>query len=83
MSQVTTCSLTEALYLLRRSNRLVGVRTECAWPYGFEECALVFEGETAEADRERYISSSVPVNLKELPGLFAAIAAALEKGGAS
>ncbi len=83
MSQVSTCSLTEGLYLLSRSNHVVKAQTECTWPYGFEECAIVFEGETAEADHERYIAQRVTVNLQELPKLFAAIAAVLQKGGAA
>jgi hypothetical protein len=83
MGRIVTCSLAEALYLLGRSNRVVRVGTECTWPYGFEECAIIFEGETAEADHERYIAHSLPVNLCALPDLFAAVAAVLPKGGAA
>ena len=49
-STVSTCNMAEALYLLRRGNRVVKVRL--AWPYGLEECALVFEGESAEGDHD-------------------------------
>jgi hypothetical protein len=80
-SHVSTCNLAEALYLMSRSNRVVRVRTECTWPYGLEECAIVFEGETVEEDRRRYISKRVTVDLRCLPELFAAVTAVLAEGG--
>lgn len=83
MSHVTTCSLTEAMYLLEHGNRLVRVQTECTWPCGFQECAFAFEGETADADHERYIRSGTLPTLGLLPSLFAAITAVLQKGGAT
>lgn len=80
---VSTCSMVEALYLLHRGNRVVKLRTKCTWPYGLEECAIVFEGQAVEADHERYIAHSLPVDLCALPDLFAAVAAVLPKGGAA
>ena len=80
---VCTCNMAEALYLLHRGNRVVKVEMACGWPYGLEECTVVFEGESAEADHERYIAHSLPVDLCALPDLFAAVAAALPKGGAA
>jgi hypothetical protein len=80
---VWTCNMAEALYLFHRGNRVVRVRTECTWPYGLEECALVFEGENAVADHRRYIAHGLPVDLGTLPELFAAVSAVLPKGGAS
>ena len=79
---VSTCNMAEALYLLRRGNRVVKVRL--AWPDGLEECAMVFEGESAEADHDCFISHEIPVDLCTLPQLFAAVAAVLpvEGGGA-
>ena len=77
---VSTCNMAEALYLLHRGNRVVKVRM--AWPYGLEECAIVFEGESAEADHDRYIAHEIPVDLCTLPELFAAVTAVLPvKGG--
>ncbi len=79
---VSTCNMAEALYLLHCGNRVVKVRTECTWPYGLEECAIVFEGESAEADHERYIAHNLPLDLCALPELFAAVTAVLPaKGG--
>jgi hypothetical protein len=78
---VSTCNMAEALYLLHCGNRVVKVEPACTWPYGFEECAIEFEGETVEADRQRYISERVVVDLRSLPKLFAAITASMEKGG--
>ncbi len=78
---VSTCNMAEALYLLHCGNRVVKVQAECTWPYGLEECAIVFEGQTAEADHERYISHSVAVDLRALPILLAAVAAVLPQGG--
>ena len=83
MNHVTTCSLTEAMYLLNHGNRLVKVQPECTWPCGFQECAFAFEGETAEADHDSYIRGAALPNLGSLPKLFAAVTAALEKGGAT
>jgi hypothetical protein len=80
---VCTCNMAEALYLLQRGNRVVKVEMACGWPYGLEECAVVFEGESAEADHDRYIAHSLPVDLCALPDLFAAVAAVLPKGGAA
>jgi hypothetical protein len=81
---VSTRNMAEALYLLHCGHRVVKVRTECTWPYGLEECAIVFRGQTAEADHDRYIKQRIPVDLCELPELFAAVTAALPvKGGAS
>jgi hypothetical protein len=83
-SIVCTCNMAEALYLLHCGSRVVKVRTECTWPYGLEECAIVFEGQTVEADHDHYIKTRVPVDLCELPELFAAVTAALPvKGNAS
>jgi hypothetical protein len=76
---VSTCNMAEALYLLGCGNRVVEVRL--AWPEGLEECAIVFEGGTVEADHDRFIAHEIPVDLCTLPALFAAIAAALPKGG--
>jgi hypothetical protein len=83
MSQISTCSLTEAMYLLSHGNRVVSVQTECTWPYGHDECAFVFEGETVEADHESYLRGGIFANPGSLPGLFAAITAVLAKGDAS
>jgi hypothetical protein len=52
-----------------------------AWPEGLEECAIVFEGETVEADHDRFIAHEIPVDLCALPALLAAVSAALPKGG--
>ena len=77
---VSTCNVAEALYLLRRGNRVVKVRL--AWPDGLEECAIVFQGESAEADHDRFIAHEIPVDLSALPELFAAVTAVLTaKGG--
>jgi hypothetical protein len=73
--------MAEALYLLRRGNRVVKVRL--AWPDGLEECAIIFEGESAEADHHNFITHEVPVDLNTLPELFAAVTAVLSKGGES
>ena len=78
-STVSTCNLAESLYLLRCGNRVVKVRL--AWPDGLEECAVVFEGETAEADHDRFISHEIPVDLCALLELFAAVAAVLPVEG--
>ncbi len=80
---VCTCNMAEALYLLQRGNRVVKVEMKCTWPYGLEECTVVFEGESAEADHEHYIAHSLPVDLCALPDLFAAVAEVLPKGGAA
>ena len=80
-SRAVTFSLREALYLLGRANRVVRVRTESTWPYGLEECTIEFEGETAEADHRLYVARNPVVNLQQLPKLFSAITAALEKAG--
>ena len=77
---VSTCNVAEALYLLHRGNRVVKVRL--AWPDGLEECAIVFEGESAEADHDRFIAHEIPVDLCALPELFDAVTAVLPvKGG--
>jgi hypothetical protein len=76
---VCACNMAEALYLLRCGNRVVKVRL--AWPHGLEECAIVFEGETAEADHHQFIAHEIPVDLGALPELFAAVSAVLPKGG--
>ena len=76
---VSTCNMAEALYLLHRGNRVVNVRL--AWPEGLEECAIVFEGGTVEADHDRFIAHEIPVDLCALPALLAAVSAALPKGG--
>ena len=79
---VSTCNMAEALYLFHRGNRVVKVRMECTWPCGVGECAIVFEGETAEADHDRYIAYCPCVDLGYLPELFVAVSAALPaKGG--
>jgi hypothetical protein len=78
---VSTCNMAEALYLLRRGNRVVSVRMACTWPYGLEECAMVFEGESAEADHDRYIAYCPCVDLGCLPELFAAVTAVLPGTG--
>ena len=78
---VCTCNMAEALYLLHRGNRVVSVRM--AWPYGIEECAVVFEGESAEGDHHHFIAHEIPVDLGKLPELFTAVAAVLPKGGAA
>jgi hypothetical protein len=79
---ISTCNMAEALYLLHRGNRVVKVEMKCTWPYGLEECAIVFEGETAEADHDRYIKHTIPLDLCTLPELFAAVTAVLlAKGG--
>jgi hypothetical protein len=79
---VSTCNMAEALYLLKRGNHVVNVELVSTWPYGLEEFAVFFEGETAEADHERYIKSGIPVDLSGLPGLFTAVSALLHlKGG--
>jgi hypothetical protein len=80
-AQVETCNFAEALYLLGRGHRVAGVRVACTWPYGHEECALTFEGESAEADQHYYSSHRLEVDLSCLPELFAAITAVLPKGG--
>jgi hypothetical protein len=81
MSSVTTCSLTEAMYLLGHGNQLVGVQTESSWPCGFQECSFAFEGDSAQADHESYIRSLILPDFHFLPTLFAAITAVLPKGG--
>jgi hypothetical protein len=82
MSRLSTTNMAEALHLLRRHNRVVKVQMECTWPYGLQECAVVFEGETAETDRLDYLRHDIDMDLSQLPKLFAAIAAVLpEKGG--
>jgi hypothetical protein len=78
---VWTCNMAEALYLLERGNRVVKVGLESTWPYGLEELAVFFEGETAEADHERYIKHAIPVDLGSLPKLFAALEAVLSAEG--
>jgi hypothetical protein len=80
---VCTCNMAEALYLLRCANRVVRVESACTWPYGFEECAVVFEGESAEEDHRLYVARRIEVDLRELPRLFAAITEAIVKGGAA
>ena len=80
---VCTCNMAEALYLLQRGNRVVKVEMACTWPYGLEECTVVFEGESVEAAHERYVAHSLPMDLCALPDLFAAVAAVLPKGGAA
>jgi hypothetical protein len=81
---VSTCNMAEALYLFERGNRAVKVGIVNTWPYGLEELAVFFEGETAEADHDRYIRSGIPVELSTLPELFAALKAVLPaKGGAA
>jgi hypothetical protein len=79
--QVETCNFAEALYLFGRGHQVAAVRIECTLPYGHEECALIFEGESAEADQSYYNSHRLEVNLSRLPELFAAVTAVLEKGG--
>jgi len=79
--QLSTCNMAEALHLLRRGNRVVKVHMECTWPYGTEECAVVFEGESVEADHRHFHTHMANYDLSGLPELFAAITAALEKGG--
>lgn len=76
---VCTCNMAEALYLFHRGNRVVKVRL--AWPYGLEECGIVFEGQTAEADHDCFIAHEIPVDLSALPELFAAISAVLPAQG--
>jgi len=83
MSYVTTCSLMESMYLLRHGNRVVKVQTECTWPYGHDECAFLFEGETAEADHDSYLRGAILPLPAYLPDLFSAITEALGKGGAT
>jgi hypothetical protein len=78
---VSTCNMAEALYLLKRANRVVKVELVSTWPYGLEELAVFFEGETAEADHDRYIKHGIPVDLGALPELFAAVATALPAEG--
>jgi hypothetical protein len=78
---VWTCNMAEALYLLKRGNRAVKVGVVNTWPYGLEELAVFFEGETAEADHDRYIKSGIPVYLSTLPELFAALKAAIPAEG--
>jgi hypothetical protein len=79
---VWTCNMAEALYLLERGNRVVKVECVSTWPYGLEELAVFFEGETAEADHERYIKCGIPVDLGSLPELFSALKVLLpQKGG--
>jgi len=57
------------------------VEVRLAWPEGLEECTIVFEGGTVEADHERFIAHEIPVDLGALPELFAAVSAVLPKGG--
>ena len=79
---ISTCNMAEALYLLHRGNRVVKVEMKCTWPHGLEECAIAFEGQTAEADHDRYIKHTIPLDLCTLPELFAAVTAVLPaKGG--
>jgi hypothetical protein len=81
MSQAATYSLNEAMYLLSHGNRVVGVRKACSWPYGLDECEIVFEGENAQADHDKYLRTAVIPVVSRLPTLFTAITAVLEKGG--
>jgi hypothetical protein len=82
-AQLSTTNMAEALHLLRRRNRVVKVQMECAWPYGHEECAVIFEGENLEADHIHFLRHMADYDLSGLPELFAAIAAVLPaKGGA-
>lgn len=79
---VSTCNMAEALYLLHKGNRVVGVRMASTWPHGLEECAMVFEGENVETYHERYVVYCPCVDLGCLPELFAAVSAVLPgKGG--
>jgi hypothetical protein len=78
---VSTCNMAEALYLLERGNRVVKVECVSTWPYGLEELAVLFEGETAEADHESYIKHGIPVDLAGLGGLFAALNAVIPAEG--
>ena len=78
---VTTCNMAESLHLLHCGNRVVKVEMVCTMPYGMEECALVFEGENAEADHLDYLKHRIDVDLSALPELFAAITAVLAQGG--
>jgi hypothetical protein len=78
---VSTCNMAEALYLLKRANRVMKVELVSTWPYGLEELAVFFEGETAEADHERYIKCGIPVDLGSLPELFVALEAVLSAEG--
>jgi hypothetical protein len=80
-AEVSTCNMAEALYLLQRGNHVVRARMACTWPCGLEECSIVFEGESVEADHWRYVETTIPVDLHQLPLLFSAITAALEKAG--
>ena len=75
-SEVSTCNLAEALYLVQRGSRIINVYMASSWP------ALLLEGETAEEDHLRYVARKVDVDLVALSKVFAAITAALEKGGA-
>jgi hypothetical protein len=78
---VSTRNMAEALYLLHRGNRVVKLQMDCSWPYGLEECSIVFEGQTAQDDHDYYVSHSLPVDLRALPELFAALTAVLAQGG--
>ena len=81
---VSTCNMAEALYLFEHGNRVVKVGMVASWPYGLEELAVYFEGETAEADHERYIKGALPVDLSGLPALFASFSPLLpQRGGAA
>ncbi len=76
-TEVTTSNLAEALYLFQRGGAVASVHMASIWP------AILLEGETAQEDHLRYVAHKVEVDLRELPKLFAAIAAVLQKGGAS
>ena len=79
---ISTCNMAEALYLLKRGNHVVKIECVSTWPYGLEELAIFFEGETAEADHDRYIKRGIPVDLSGLTELFTAVSALLPaKGG--
>jgi hypothetical protein len=81
-AQLSTTNMAEALHLLRRHNRMVKVRMECTWPYGHEECAVVFEGADLEADHIHFLTHMADYDLSGLPELFEAITAVLpQKGG--
>lgn len=79
--EFSTTNMAEALQLLHKGNHIVSVRMECTWPYGNEECAVLFEGENPEADHLQFIKHKSEVDLSRLPELFIAITAVLGKGG--
>jgi hypothetical protein len=80
-AQVETCNFAEALYLLQRGHQVAGVHMACTWPYGHEECAVVFEGGDPEADRLHFLGRMAEYDLSGLPELFAEISAVLQQGG--